>query len=199
MAGKTTEGTDVGIGKKSGSGKLFWTVGGIILLALIVAAATQFTGPATPTADIKQPASSDAGPAGSGSSSPGGSGSVGPEVTGTPGKTNGTEISASTTPKTTGTPDKKSNVPIEYKRLPRGFSENDIRIEVYQAEANGKFDLNVSIKVNPQKRFTKISVEVYGGTPERVIAAFAIDETFYKRSFTYSADNRPTKALVYAN
>lgn len=51
---KTTEGTDVGMGKKSGSGKLFWIIGGIIALALIVGAAIQLGANTSPATEDKK-------------------------------------------------------------------------------------------------------------------------------------------------
>lgn len=78
--GRTTEGTGVGVGKKSGSSRLFYAIGGIIILALIFATATQLGGNSAPIAETPKTGTDQSGTgggSGSGDSNPGGSGNVG--------------------------------------------------------------------------------------------------------------------------
>ncbi len=79
--GRTTEGTGVGVGKKSGSSRLFYAIGGIIILALIFATATQLGGNSAPIAETPKTGTDQSGTGGgSGSGSSGNSGIVSGET-----------------------------------------------------------------------------------------------------------------------
>lgn len=91
---KTADGTEIGgIGRKSGSGKLFWIVGGFIALALIFGAATQLgTSSSTTTPTTSTQSGIDPGASGSSGSSGGNGIQTGPAITETPGKEKTGEI-----------------------------------------------------------------------------------------------------------